>query len=88
MTWQAMSARPCHIRHDAFQPHPQHPAQDRIRDGKRVQNHHGVAAQVEIESKIRKQFMIFQFQAPSSRRFQRMLIGSTCTGLPRCPPAR
>jgi hypothetical protein len=32
---------------------------------------HGVAAQVEIESVLLKQFTIFQFQALSSRRFQR-----------------
>jgi hypothetical protein len=33
--------------------------------------HHVVAAQVGFESKISKQFMIFQFQALRSRRFQR-----------------
>ena len=33
--------------------------------------HHGVAAQVEIESKTCKHFIIFQFQALSSRCFER-----------------
>ena len=31
---------------------------------------HGVAAQIEFESKVWKQSIMFQFQAPSSKRFQ------------------
>ena len=41
-----------------------------------------VAAQVEFESKICKRFIIFQFQALGSGRFNVGFIGSTCTALP------
>ena len=44
---------------------------DMFADGSTKVLRHGVAAQVEFESKIRKWFITFQFQVLSSRRFQR-----------------